>query len=95
MASMDMDKTYSAAAEASSRHPHDWGRAMAQAMADLASQVGAGADEDSYEMLFGRTLALHLAESEDGVLITLSWTPDQPDEAERDLDPDEPEPDLD
>lgn len=93
MAGMDMEKTYSAAAEASSRHPHDWGRAMAQAMSELAAQVGDAADKDNYEMLFGRNLALHLAESEEGVLITLSWTAGVP--AEPDLDPDEPEPDLD
>ncbi|WP_026533732.1 hypothetical protein [Arthrobacter sp. H14] len=66
---------YKASETASSKHPGDWGRAMARAMAHLVEQA---ADDDTgrgHEELYGEDLHLLIREIEDGVEITLSWTP--------------------
>jgi hypothetical protein len=70
-----MEKTYTATAESSSRNPQDWGRAMAQAMSSLATQATSDADQSNWEDLIGEDLQLHIADSAEGVTISLSWTP--------------------
>ncbi len=66
---------YKASESASSKHPGDWGRAMAKAMDRLVDQA---ADKDTgrgHEELYGEDLHLVSRETDDGVEITLSWTP--------------------
>ena len=58
-----MNKKYSASAEANSRHPQDWGRAMAAAMTDLVEQRREDGGRVDHEDL-------------DGVEITLTWQPE-------------------
>lgn len=65
-----MGKQYRATAEANSRNPQDWGRAMAWAMSDLSTQALA---DDSHERLFGEDLVLRVSSTEEGVEIALSW----------------------
>lgn len=78
-----MDRTYKASAESSSRNPHDWGRAMAQALESLARQARSSPDDGSYDDLLGQDLQLHIVESGDGVVLSLTWTPSgPPDDAE-------------
>ncbi|OMH34242.1 hypothetical protein [Tersicoccus sp. Bi-70] len=73
-----MGKQYRATAEANSRNPQDWGRAMAWAMSDLSTQALA---DDSHERLFGEDLVLRVDPTEQGVGITLTW--DAPEGLER------------
>ncbi len=72
-----MNKTYTATTQASSLHPQDWGRAMAQAMKNLAAQVSAEGAENIHEELFGQDLLLHITEAGEMVDITLTWTPQE------------------
>ncbi|GAB3526301.1 hypothetical protein [Arthrobacter monumenti] len=66
---------YKASETASSKHPGDWGRAMARAMADLVDQAAEDTTGRGHEELYGEDLHLLIREIEDGVEITLSWTP--------------------
>lgn len=66
---------YKATEAASSKHPGDWGRAMARAMAELADQA-AEIDGAGHEDLYGLNLHLVIKETEEGVEITLSWDPE-------------------
>ncbi|WP_445155813.1 hypothetical protein ACTWLI_06400 [Arthrobacter sp. Hor0625] len=63
---------YSAEAEASSRDPHDWGRAMALALTRLAEQLADEDSEDIHAVLVDRPLNLEIRDEEDGVCITVS-----------------------
>lgn len=65
---------YKASETASSKHPRDWGRAMALAMADLVEQAD-NITGRGHEELYGEELRLVIREIDDGVDITLSWTP--------------------
>lgn len=69
-----MSYSYTASAASSSRDPHDWGRAMASAMTSLAEEADAGGDP-AHEALYGQDLHLSITPTEEGVLITLGWTP--------------------
>lgn len=66
---------YKATESASSKHPGDWGRAMARAMAGLANQA-AEIDGVGHEDLYGKNLHLVIKETEEGVEITLTWEPE-------------------
>ncbi|WP_336710806.1 hypothetical protein [Arthrobacter sp. USHLN218] len=68
------DFQYSATAKTNSKHPYDWGRAMALAVARLTAQAeseGLGLRRDLYD----EDLTLRISELTDGMQITLSWTP--------------------
>jgi hypothetical protein len=65
---------YKATEPASSKHPGDWGRAMAKAMAELVNQA-AEIDGVGHEELYGENLHLVIKETEDGVEITMTWDP--------------------
>ncbi|GLB65754.1 hypothetical protein [Arthrobacter mangrovi] len=68
------DFQYSATAKTNSKHPYDWGRAMALAVARLTAQAegeGLGRRRDLYD----EDLTLRISELADGMQITLSWTP--------------------
>ena len=77
---MTESEKYSAEAEASSRDPHDWGRAMALALTRLAEQL---APEDSEDMmhasLVDRPLSLRIRDDASGVTITVSTLADSAD----------------
>ncbi len=70
-----MDKKFTATEESSSKHPHDWGRAMAVAISRLADMAREAGDEFEHEALLGEDLHLFVEDTEDGVNITISWTP--------------------
>lgn len=74
-----MSATYTAAATANSKNPHDWGRAMAAAMTDLVEQ--SETDSSAHEELYGEDLHLLIEETKNGVRIHLSWTPGKRDVA--------------
>ena len=59
------DREYAASQETTSRHPQDWGRAVAVVFERLAEQaVADGAD-----------IALHITETPDGARIDATWRP--------------------
>ncbi|MDQ0754814.1 hypothetical protein [Arthrobacter sp. B3I4] len=66
------EENYSAEAEASSRDPHDWGRAMALALTRLAEQLAPEDSEDMHASLVDRPLHLRISDHESGVMIALS-----------------------
>ncbi|TYD00361.1 hypothetical protein FQ377_02600 [Arthrobacter echini] len=74
------DKKFTVTEESTSRHPQDWGRAMAVAicrLTDLARQAG---DPVHDEALVGEELHLNVTGTDDGVSITMSWTPREQEE---------------
>ncbi|MGO4122370.1 hypothetical protein [Arthrobacter sp. YAF16] len=68
------EENYSAEAEASSRDPHDWGRAMALALTRLAEQLAPEDSEDMHASLVDRPLHLRIRDDAAGVTITVSTT---------------------
>ena len=71
------DREYAASQETTSRHPQDWGRAVAVVFERLAEQaVADGADID--EALLGADIALHITETPDGARIDATWRPGAP-----------------
>jgi hypothetical protein len=71
-----MIRKYTASAEASSRHPQDWGRAMAAALTDLVEQVREDGRQVEHEDLYGEELRLVIGAIRGGVEITLTWLPE-------------------
>ncbi|MFS0718190.1 hypothetical protein ABC337_08385 [Arthrobacter sp. 1P04PC] len=63
---------HTAEAEASSRDPHDWGRAMALALTRLAEQLDPEGGEDMHTTLVNRPLQLQIRDDGEGVTITVS-----------------------
>ena len=70
--------TYSATESSSSKHPGDWGRAMAVALTRLVDQARADAYDIEHHSLYGAGLHLTITEAEHGVQITIQWDPDEP-----------------
>lgn len=70
--------TYSATENSSSKHPCDWGRAMAVAMTRLVEQARPNDPTNKHEYLYGSRLDLIITEAERGVEITLQWDADEP-----------------
>jgi hypothetical protein len=66
------EENYSAEAEATSRDPHDWGRAMALAVTRLAEQLAPEGSPDIHASLLGRDLLLRIRDDPAGVTITVS-----------------------
>lgn len=71
----EANENYSAEAEASSTDPHDWGRAMARAVTQLAEQIAPADSEDIHASLVGKDLRLLIRDDEAGVTITVSTAP--------------------
>ncbi|MUK00540.1 hypothetical protein GM708_00515 [Vibrio cholerae] len=69
------DRKFTATEESTSRHPHDWGRAMAVAISRLADMAREAGDPVHHEALIGEDLHLFVEDTEGGVAITMSWTP--------------------
>lgn len=71
----EAQENFSAEAEASSRDPHDWGRAMALAVTRLADQIAPPDSEDIHAALVGKDLHLNIRDGSGGVTITVSTGP--------------------
>lgn len=65
-------ENFTAEAEASSRDPHDWGRAMALALTRLAEQLAPEVSEEMHTTLVNRPLQLQIRDDDEGVTITIS-----------------------
>ena len=68
------DFQYSATAKTNSKHPYDWGRAMALAVARLTAQAE-GEGLGRRRNLYDEDLTLRISELADGMQITFSLTP--------------------
>jgi hypothetical protein len=75
------DRKFTATEESTSKHPHDWGRAMAVAICRLTDMAREAGDPVHHEALVGEDLHLFVEDTEDGVNITMSWTPREQDTA--------------
>lgn len=75
MARAMIDKKFTVTEESTRKHPHDWGRAMAVAISRLTDLAREAGDPVHDEALIGEDLQLFVADTEDGVNITMSWTP--------------------
>ncbi|MFJ6280422.1 hypothetical protein [Arthrobacter subterraneus] len=69
------EKKFSATEESDSKHPSDWGRAMAVAMSRLVELAHEAGDVVEDENLYGEDLHLYVTETDHGANITMSWTP--------------------
>lgn len=69
------DRKFTATEESTSKHPHDWGRAMAVAICRLTDMAREAGDPVHHEALIGEDLHLFVEETAHGVTITMSWTP--------------------
>ncbi len=69
------DRKFSATEASTSKHPHDWGRAMSVAICRLADMAREAGDPVHHEALIGEDLHLFVEDTEQGVNITMSWTP--------------------
>jgi hypothetical protein len=69
------DRKFSATEDSTSKHPQDWGRAMAVAICRLAEMAREAGDPVHHEALIGEDLHLYVEDTADGVSITMSWTP--------------------
>lgn len=76
------DKKFTATEESTSKHPHDWGRAMAVAICRLTDMAREAGDPVHHEALIGEDLHLFVADTEHGVSISMSWTPSEREAAE-------------
>lgn len=61
--------------EASSRNPHDWGRALACAVSGLVEQILQSTGTDPCRGATGLALTLHITERPGGEAITVTWQP--------------------
>jgi len=69
------EKRYTATAKANSKHPYDWGRAMALAVSKLLHQAEDDGLVTQRRNLYDEDLRLRISELADGIQITLSWSP--------------------
>lgn len=72
-------KKFTATEESTSKHPHDWGRAMAVTITRLTEMAREAGDPVHDEALIGEDLHLFVEDTEDGVSVTMSWTPSERD----------------
>jgi hypothetical protein len=70
-----IDKKFTATEESTSKHPQDWGRAMSVAICRLTDMARQAGDPVHHEALLGEDLHLFVEDTDDGVTITMSWTP--------------------
>ena len=69
------DRKFAATEESTSKHPQDWGRAMSVAICRLTEMAREAGDTVHHEALIGEDLHLFVEDTEEGVNITMSWTP--------------------
>lgn len=67
--------SYSAHERASSKDPHDWGRAMATAMSRLLEAARTDGRHFEHEFLYGEDLHMRIDENGDGAMVRLTWKP--------------------
>lgn len=65
---------FTAESTTSSRHPQDWGRAVAVALNSLVAQSQDADTDLKTSELFGADLILHIDELAAGARLTLTWT---------------------
>ena len=65
--------SYSVIERASSKDPHDWGRAMATAMTRLLDAARLDGQHIEHEFLYGEDLHMRIEENGDGALVSLTW----------------------
>jgi hypothetical protein len=68
--------SYSAHERASSKDPHDWGRAMATAMSRLLEAARTDGRHIEHEFLYGEDLLMRIEENGDGAMVRLTWRPE-------------------
>ncbi|MBT2512517.1 hypothetical protein [Arthrobacter sp. ISL-30] len=68
--------SYSAVERASSKDPHDWGRAMAKAMTRLLDAARLDGQHFEHEFLFGEDLHMRIEENGDGAVVSVTWHPE-------------------
>jgi hypothetical protein len=83
-------RKFTATEESTSKHPQDWGRAMAVAICRLGDMAREAGDDFEHEALLGEDLHLFVKETHDGVNITMSWTPKREAPKERVEEPAQP-----
>ncbi|MDQ4488931.1 hypothetical protein RBS60_01820 [Sinomonas sp. ASV486] len=67
--------TYTATEHASSKDPHDWGRAMAVALNRLLEAAKLDRDYLEHQHLLGQDIVMRCESQADGVAVHLSWRP--------------------
>lgn len=73
--------TYTATEHASSKDPHDWGRAMAVALNRLLEAAQLDRDYLEHQHLLGQDIVMRCEAQGDGVAVHLSWLPQNQDDA--------------
>ncbi|WP_077488970.1 hypothetical protein [Sinomonas mesophila] len=66
---------YTAMEHASSRDPHDWGRAMAVALNRLLDAAREDRNYVGHEHLLGEDLTMRIEAEDDGATVHLAWEP--------------------
>lgn len=78
---------------ASSRDPHDWGRAMAVALNRLLDAARQDRNYVGHEHLLGEDLTMRIEAEGDGATVHLAWSPAESGDKGRSSDaPDAPDP---
>ncbi|WP_430297960.1 hypothetical protein [Sinomonas sp. B1-1] len=80
--------TYFGMEHASSKDPHDWGRAMCAALNRLLEEAKGDRNYLEHKHLLGQDIVMRIEAEGDGVAVHLSWKPQNQDDAPRDEDDD-------
>ena len=72
---------YTGMEHASSRDPHDWGRAMAVALNRLLDAARQDRNYVGHEHLLGEDLTMRIEAEGDGATVHLTWAPAEADES--------------
>jgi hypothetical protein len=67
--------TYTGMDHASSKDPHDWGRAMCAALNRLLEAAQTDRDYLEHQHLLGQDMTMRIDAEGDGVAVHLSWKP--------------------
>jgi hypothetical protein len=81
--------TYFGMEHASSKDPHDWGRAMCAALNRLLEQAQGDRNYLEHKHLLGQDIVMRIEAEGDGVAVHLSWKPQNQDDAPRDDEDDD------
>lgn len=79
--------TYRALEHASSKDPHDWGRAMAVALTRLLEEARTDRSFLEHKHLIGQDIIMRIEAEDEGACVHLSWHPQN----QADAPPDEDE----
>lgn len=81
--------TYFGMEHASSKDPHDWGRAMCAALNRLLEEAKGDRNYLEHKHLLGQDIVMRIEAEGDGVAVHLSWKPQNQDDAPRDDEDDD------